>query len=210
LTVIKEFPKENKRSILFMVVNIFFGTFGFAIIQTFLSSYSMTVLHYEQANAGMPFLIAGATLMVISFPAALLANKIGRRLTMMIGCAGWVISALLIFLVGTPALFVPLMILTAAFYGLWYVNSFVTLIDAAPNDKTIGSMTALTTIANMAGMSAGPALTGVIIEAAGYNYGSIFLIQGITAALAFLALIPVKKGEIRTDESMAQEALSMK
>ena len=197
-TVIKGFPKENKRSILFMAFNIFLGMFGFSIIQAFMSSYNMTVMHAEQAKAGTPFLIAGATVMVAAFPAALLGNKIGRRLTMMIGTAGWVVSALLIFLFGSKTLFIPLMVLTAAFYGLWFVNSFVTLIDAAPDDKTIGTMTALTAMANMAGMSVGPAITGYVIEISGYNYGMIFLMQAIVAGLAFLALLPVKKGEMRT------------
>lgn len=197
LTVIKGFPKENKRSILFMVANIFFGMFGFSIIQAFMSSYNMTVMQADQAKAGTPFLIAGATVMVAAFPAALLANKIGRRLTMMIGCAGWMVSALFFFLFGSQTLFIPLMVLTAVFYGLWFVNSFVTLIDAAPDDKTIGTMTALTAMANMAGMSIGPAITGFIIEASGYNYGMIFLVQAVVAGLAFLALLPVKKGEMR-------------
>lgn len=205
-SVIKTFPKENKRSILFMVVNIFFGAFGFSIIQAFISSYNMTVLHADQSKAGIPFMIAGATVMVVAFPAALLANKIGRRLTMMIGCGGWIVSATLIFLLKSPALFIPLMVLTAAFYGLWYVNGFVTLIDAAPDDKTIGTMTAVTAMANMAGMSIGPAITGIIIEAAGYNYGMIFVVQAVTALLAFLALIPVKKGEMRTFTSSEDNA----
>ena len=205
-SVIKSFPKENKRSILFMAGNIFFGAFGFSIIQAFISSYNMTVLNADQSKAGIPFMIAGATVMVVAFPAALLANKIGRRLTMMIGCGGWVVSASLIFLLNSPALFIPLMVLTAAFYGLWYVNGFVTLIDAAPDDKTIGTMTALTAMANMAGMSIGPAITGIIIEAAGYNYGLIFVVQAATALLAFLALIPVKKGEMRTVTQLAEKA----
>lgn len=198
LSVIKTFPKENKRSILFMVGNIFFGAFGFSIIQAFISSYNMTVLLADQSKAGIPFMIAGATVMVVAFPAALLANKIGRRLTMMIGCGGWIVSAALIFLLNSAALFIPLMVLTAAFYGLWYVNGFVTLIDAAPDDKTIGTMTALTAMANMAGMSVGPAITGIIIEASGYNYSMIFVVQAVTALLAFLALLPVKKGEMRS------------
>ncbi len=202
LSIIRGFPKENKRSILFMVANIFFGMFGFSLIQAFMSSYNMTVLGAKEASAGVPFMIAGATVMIVAFPAALLANKIGRKRTMMIGCAGWVVSALLIFVIPSRGLFIPLMVLTAAFYGLWFVNSFVTLIDAAPDDKTIGTMTALTGMANMAGMSIGPALTGILIEASGYNYGMIFLAQVIVAALAFLALIPVKKGEMRETPAM--------
>ena len=202
LSVVRGFPKENKRSILFMVVNIFFGMFGFSLIQAFMSSYSMTALGFEESKAGLPFMIAGATVMIVAFPAALLANKIGRRLTMMIGCAGWVVVTLVIFLTHSTTLFIPLMVLTAAFYSLWFVNSFVMLIDAAPDDKTIGTMTALTGMANMAGMSVGPAITGILIEAAGYDYGMIFLMQAVVSALAFLALIPVKKGEMRQGQSV--------
>jgi maltose/moltooligosaccharide transporter len=197
ISVVRSFPPENKRSILFMALNIFLGMFGFSLIQAFISSYNMTVLGATQASAGLPFLVAGGTVMLVSFPAALLANKIGRKRTMMIGCIGWAISALLIFLLPSRGLFIPLMVLTAAFYGLWFVNSFVTLIDSAPDDKTIGTMTALTSMANMAGMSVGPALTGILIEAAGYNYSMIFLAQVIVVLLALLALIPVRKGEVR-------------
>ena len=207
LSIVRSFPAENKRSILFMCLNIFLGMFGFSLIQAFLSSYNMTVLGATQAAAGLPFLIAGGTLMVVAFPAALLANKIGRKRTMMIGCAGWAIAAMLIFLLKSPALFIPLMVLTGAFYGLWFVNSFVTLIDAAPDDKTIGTMTALTSMANMAGMSIGPAITGIVIEAAGYNYGVIFVAQTIVAGLALLALLPVKKGEMRAAQEANSQAL---
>ncbi len=197
LTVVRSFPAENKRSILFMALNIFLGMFGFSLIQAFISSYNMTVLGATQAAAGLPFLVAGGTVMVLSFPAALLANKIGRRRTMMIGCIGWALAALVIFLLPSKALFIPLMVLTATFYTLWFVNSFVTLIDASPDDKTLGTMTALTSMANMAGMSIGPAITGILIEASGYNYGMIFLAQVVVVLLAFLALLPVKKGEMR-------------
>ncbi len=197
ISIVRSFPSENKRSIGFMVLNIFLGMFGFSLIQAFISSYNMTVLGASQAAAGLPFLVAGGTVMLVSYPAALLANKIGRKRTMMIGCIGWAVSALLIFLLPSPGLFIPLMVLTAAFYALWFVNSFVTLIDAAPDDKTIGTMTALTSMANMAGMSIGPALTGIIIEATGYNYGMIFLVQVFVVLLAFLSLLPVKKGEMR-------------
>lgn len=197
LSIVRGFPSDNKRSVLFMVINIFLGMFGFSLIQGFLSSYNMTVLGANEASAGIPFMIAGGTLMVVSYPAALLANKIGRKRTMLIGCTGWAAAALLIFLFPSRILFIPLMVLTAAFYTLWFVNSFVTLIDAAPDDKTIGTMTALTSMANMAGMSIGPALTGILIEAASYNYGMIFLVQAIAAGLAVLALLPVKKGEVR-------------
>ena len=207
LSIVRSFPTENKRSILFMCLNIFLGMFGFSLIQAFLSSYNMTVLGATQAAAGLPFLIAGGTLMVVAFPAALLANKIGRKRTMMIGCAGWTIAAMLIFLLKSPAFFIPLMILTGAFYGLWFVNSFVTLIDAAPDDKTIGTMTALTAMANMAGMSIGPAITGIVIEAAGYNYGVIFVAQTIVAGLALLALLPVKKGEMRAAQEPGSQAM---
>jgi Na+/melibiose symporter-like transporter len=197
LSVVRSFPEQNKRSILFMTLNIFLGMFGFSLIQAFISSYNMAAMGATQAKAGLPFLIAGGTLMLTSFPAALLANKIGRKRTMMIGCLGWAIAALLIFLFPSDGLFIPLIIVVAFFYTLWFVNSFVTLIDAAPDDKTIGTMTALTAMANMAGMSVGPALTGIVIEASGYNYGMIFLVQVIVVLLAFLALIPVQKGEMR-------------
>jgi maltose/moltooligosaccharide transporter len=198
LAVVRSFPADNRRSILFMTGNIFLGMFGFSLIQAFISSYNMTVLGASESAAGLPFLVAGGTLMLVSFPAALLANKIGRKKTMMIGCLGWAAAALLIFLLPSKELFLPLIIAVAAFYTLWFVNSFVTLIDAAPDDKTIGTMTALTSMANMAGMSIGPALTGILIEATGYQYGMIFLVQVFVVGLAFLALLPVQKGEMRT------------
>jgi MFS family permease len=197
MSIVRNFPEANKRSILFMTANIFLGMFGFSLIQAFISSYNVTVLGAEQAKAGLPFMIAGGTLMLCSFPAALLANRIGRKKTMLIGCLGWAVFALFIFLFPSPGLFIPLLVLLAAFYTLWYVNSYVTLIDAAPDDKTIGTMTALTAMANMAGMSVGPALTGFLIEASGNQYGMIFLAQAVVVALAFLALLPVQKGEMR-------------
>jgi Na+/melibiose symporter-like transporter len=205
LDILKRFPEENKRSVLFMAVNIFLGAFGFSLIQAFLSSYNMTVLGQEQSKAGLPFLIAGGTVMIVAFPAALLAGRIGRRRTMLIGCAGWAAAALAIFLIRSPGLFIPLMVVTAAFYGLWYVNSFVGLIDAAPDDKTIGTMTALTSIANMVGMSVGPALAGVLIESTGYNYAMIFPLQAVVSVLAFLALLPVTKCEAREVPGAVQE-----
>jgi MFS family permease len=203
LAVLRGFPAENKRSILFMTANIFLGMFGFSLIQAYLSSYNLTVLGANPAGAGVPFLIAGGTMMLASFPAALLANRIGRRRTMLIGCAGWAVAALLIFAIPSKAVFIPLVVLTAAFYALWFVNSFVTLIDSAPDDSTIGTMTALTSMANMAGMSIGPALTGMLIEASGYRYGMIFLAQFIVCGLAFLTLLPVKTGEARENAEAA-------
>ncbi|MBK8794186.1 MAG: MFS transporter [Holophaga sp.] len=180
-----------------MALSIFLGMFGFSLIQAFISSYNMTVLGAEQAAAGLPFLVAGGAVMLASFPAALLADKIGRKRTMLIGCIGWAVSALLIFFLPSPALFLPLMIVTGIFYALWFVNSFVTLIDSAPTDGTLGVMTALTSMANMAGMSIGPALTGILIEATGYQYSMIFLVQVFVVAGAALALLPVSRGEPR-------------
>jgi Na+/melibiose symporter-like transporter len=211
LQVLRSFPPENLPSIIFMSINIFLGMFGFSLIQAFFSSYNMTVLGAAQAQAGVPFLVAGAVVMVVSYPAALLANRIGRRRTMIIGCAGWAATVLIVYLFPARGLFYPLTMLMAIFYGLWFVNSFVTLIDSAPNDKTIGTMTALTAIANMTGMSVGPAIGGVIIEATGYQYGMIFLIQAVVVSLALLSLLPVTRGEVReasADQAEAQPGLS--
>ncbi|MEI6290183.1 MAG: MFS transporter [Chloroflexota bacterium] len=197
ISVVRGFPKENIRSIIFLSLNIFLGMFGFSLIQAFISSYNMTVMGATQAKAGLPFMIAGATLLLMSFPAAMLSDKIGRRMTMMIGCVGWAIAALVIYLVPDKNLFIPMVIVVAAFYTLWFVNSFVAMIDAAPDDRTIGTMTAITSMANMAGMSIGPAITGFFIETSGYNYGVIFLAQTIVVFLGFLALLPVTRGEMR-------------
>jgi maltose/moltooligosaccharide transporter len=198
LQILRGFPPGNRRSILFLAINIFLGMFAFSLIQAFISSYNMTVLDAPEAQAGLPFLIAGATMMLVSFPAALLAGKIGRKRTMLIGCIGWALAVIVIYLVPSRALFIPLMVVTGIFYGLWFVNSFVALVDAAPDDQTVGTMTALTGMANMAGMSFGPLIAGIVIEASGYNYGVIFPIQAVALVLAILALLPVKKGEVRT------------
>ncbi len=205
-SILRGFPPENRRSVLVLGLNIFLGAFCFSLIQAFLSSYNVTVLGAPTASAGLPFLIAGATVMLVSYPAALLANRFGRKRTMLAGMAGWAVMALLIYLLPQRALFIPLIVITGLFYGLWYVNSFVALIDSAPDDRTIGTMTSLTTIANMAGMSVGPFLAGILIEATGYNYAMIFLLQTGVLALGMLALAPVTRGEMRGQAAAVQPA----
>ena len=142
-SVIKTFPKENKRSILFMVVNIFFGAFGFSIIQAFISSlqhdrfkrrpiqsrHSVYDSRSDRDGRGFP----GGSACKQDWPPSDHDDRL---------CGVDCYSNFDLFAQFASSVCSADGFLTAAFYGLWYVNGFVTLIDAAPDDKTIGTMTA--------------------------------------------------------------------
>ncbi|MBF0200307.1 MAG: MFS transporter, partial [Desulfamplus sp.] len=137
----------------------------------------------------------GVTLLLM--PAGQAADIIGRKRIFHTGLSGFVITTLLLGMSGSMEIFLILRFFQGLSVSLIATTSFAILSSVVPPEKRGRSM-GIIVAAVYAGLSAGPALGGIIVSYAGWR--TLFAVTG-TAALAALVLSMAKlKGEWRGEE----------
>ncbi|MHA1646246.1 MAG: MFS transporter [Promethearchaeota archaeon] len=89
---LKEVFSENDKSAIFLLLAIFASAFGFNAIETFYSSFAVSYLHWTDAEASKVLVMAPISVVLASVPIGKLSDRIGRRLSFMIGLVGLSLS----------------------------------------------------------------------------------------------------------------------
>lgn len=91
-------PKEKKRSLVFMLLTLFFLFNGSDTIQTFFTLFAKKELGIDTATATILMGVFALSLMIFAIPAGKLGQKIGRKKTILIGLGGALLLFTLFFL----------------------------------------------------------------------------------------------------------------
>jgi maltose/moltooligosaccharide transporter len=196
---LREIPKDNRQSIVCLMLCIFFYLYGYNAIETFFSSYIATTFNLSAGTAGSILAIVALSFLVFAFPSAMLANKIGRKKTILIGLAIFSIAVIAIWFVKA---LVPVMCLLPVCGFAWAminINGLPMILDTSHDESKMGLFSGLYFIAATLGGIMGPVLNGFFIDLAGKNYSIIFLVCPVSFMLSFLALSGVRKGEIKAN-----------
>lgn len=196
---LRTLPADYARSLGFLLFSNLLAYVALAQMQAFLSSYGVFSLSMDESSAAMLVAIPAIAFMVVAVPAGLLANKIGRKNTQIIGLAGYAVGALVIYLFpDVNMLYVGLLIcgLTWPFANVVQVAMIV---DSAPVETLIGTYTGLRQIAVTLGFIVGPILGGSLVELMGNDYRWVWLIMFVFLVLSVGAILPVTRGEIKND-----------
>jgi MFS family permease len=194
---LRRIPKESIPSLALIIAAIFFYMLGFNSVETFFSSYCVSTLGVSEGTASLIFSAAYISFIIFAIPSGMLAGRIGRKRTMMLGLL--IFSVLLVIAYFTPV--VPVIVAIMAFGGLAWalinINGLPMVVDISESDRMMGTFTGLYFIATTLAAVLGPILNGWVIDTTGRNYSLIFIICPVFFVFSMLVLVPVKGGEAK-------------
>ena len=188
-------PREVKRSLIFMLLSIFFWFTAYNAVTTAFSRYTKVVWGLEGGGFANCLMVATVAAIISYIPIGNIASRIGRKKTIMGGvllmaaCYGIAIFA---------TSYHPVINVVFALIGMAWaainVNSYP-MIVAMSKGCDIGKFTGTYYTFSMAAQIVTPILSGVLLE--NISYGTLFPYALVFSLLAFLTMTQVKHGDVK-------------
>lgn len=191
----KKLEKAKFRSFLLILASIFMWFMGYNAVSSNLSVYCVKVLGLSEGVAGIISGVSMGISAIAFIPVGMLAVKIGRKKSIILGFALAVVSYVLVWIFVRPGDNLLPAVLFAAFYliagfGLIIanVNTFPMVVELS-KAQDVGKYTGYYYMATMSAQAITPAIAGLFMDSVG-NY-SLFGYSAVcvVAAIAFMALV---------------------
>jgi len=204
-TGIKQLSKDEKKSLLLILLGVFFWFTGYNAVETFFTLYATNTLGMDAGGASMTLSIFSLTFLVFAVPSGYIAVKTGRKKAILIGLAGLIV------------LFVPMIFLTNAwvaraclflggfFWAMVNINSLPMVVQLSGEEK-VGAFVGYYYFFSFASQIVSPILFGFIRDMVGH-YKVLFLYACIAFVLAGLSLLFVRHGEDKPVQVSAAQVL---
>lgn len=195
---IKNYKRSRFVSFLLILASIFMWFMGYNAISSNLSIYLTKTLNLSSGLGGVISGISMGISAVAFIPVGMLAVKIGRRKSIMLGFGFATISFILIyFFASSPsaaAVYLYTIFYLIAGFGLIIanVNTFPMVVELASSGDT-GKYTGFYYAATMSAQAITPFIAGLIMDKWGSKY--LFLYSTICVAIAILLMVFVKHGD---------------
>jgi Na+/melibiose symporter-like transporter len=210
------FTRKDK-SPMFILLAILFWFIAYNSLETFFTLFGVNYLGLDGGDSAFQISYIGLVFMVMAVPAGILASKIKRKRTIMIGILIMITCVILMYVMPVDLLtlkFASLM--GSGFYVLsiilmfagvgWAminVNSLPMVVDMT-DDEHIGTYTGLYYFHSQLAATLGPVFFGWTIQWAHNDYRLMMVIAPFFFLLAFLMMIGVRKGEADTAPEVAE------
>ena len=197
------------RSILCLLMAIFFWFIAYNTVDTWFTSYGTFTLGWTPGMSSQTKLPFALAIILFAIPAGFIARKIGRKRSIMIGLVGMMaMIAFVPFTGGSRTFILVLLGVAGVFWALVNVNSIVMLWELSR--KKLGAQTGIYYVFSQTSAAIAPSLFGLIIFlpmisvlfpatniwVAIWPFSIIFLIA------AFLFMLGVKRGEAGEEETL--------
>ena len=195
---IKNYKRSRFASFLLILASIFMWFMGYNAISSNLSIYLTKTLNLSSGLGGVISGISMGISAVAFIPVGMLAVKIGRRKSIMLGFGFATISFILIYrFASSPsaaAVYLYTIFYLIAGFGLIIanVNTFPMVVELASSGDT-GKYTGFYYAATMSAQAITPFIAGLIMDKWGSKY--LFLYSTICVAIAILLMVFVKHGD---------------
>jgi MFS family permease len=211
------FTRKDK-SPMFILLAILFWFIAYNSLETFFTLYGVNHLGLDGGDSAFQISYIGLVFMVMAVPAGILASKIKRKRTIMIGIIIMISCVVLMYVIPSQTLttqFASLM--GSGFYVLsiilmfagvgWAminVNSLPMVVDMT-DDDLIGTYTGLYYFHSQLAATLGPVLFGWTIQLSNNDYRLMMVIAPFFLVLAFFMMMGVRKGEADTAPEAAAD-----
>lgn len=209
---VKTLSKGEKKSMIFMLIALFFNSNATDSIQTYFTTFAKYELGFTEGNASLIITLFAAATVIGAIPAGKLAQKYGRRKIIM---GGW-IGVLAFFLAYGISKWQPLLYVAivagGALIACVTINTLPLVLEIGGIER-VGTFTGYYYTATFSASIVGPVLVGAMFDATKafsstgeVNYWSLFFYAPVCFALALLCMSQVKHGETNTisDEMIDQ------
>ena len=193
----EKLPKDKLLSLMLILASVALWFTGYNAITSKYSVYATNVLNKDYNTT---LLIAQAAAVVSYIPVGMLASKIGRKKSILIGVGLLTVAfggAIFIDAASPSWLISILFALAGIAWATINVNSFPMVVELAKG-STIGKYTGYYYTASMAAQVVTPILSGALMDAFG-TMSVLFPYATIFVALSFVTMLFVKHGDSRPD-----------
>jgi len=191
-------PPEVKRSLIFLLISVFFWFTAYNAVTTAFSRFVGVVWDLHNNDYATCLLVATVAATVSYVPIAFISGKIGRKKTIL---AGIVLMAASYIITGFYPHFSASINLFFALVGIGWaainVNSYPMVVEMCKAGE-IGKYTGTYYTFSMAAQVFTPVFSGYLLEH--ISYRTLFPYAFIFSALAFLTMLMVKHGDSRPDK----------
>lgn len=201
-------PKPVKKSLFFLLISISLWFIGYNGVSTWFTTYATEVWGVNIGGASLCLTIATVAAIITYLPAGIIAGKIGRKKTIMIGVlllgscflVGFIYSLFVNFL--HPALYI-LFALVGVGWATINVNSLPMVVEMC-HGSDIGKFTGFYYSFSMAAQIITPIVAGFLLQ--NVSYKSLFIYSATFVFLSFVTMCFVKHGDTKIERKRGLEA----
>ena len=201
-------PKEVKRSLTFLLVSVSLWFIAYNGMETWFTTYAVRMWGMALGEASVCMLTASAGAIVFFIPSGMIASKIGRKTTILLGVACMALSFLGGFLVTLlhPS-FSPVLYALFAMLGMGWafinVNSLPMVLEMC-RESDSGKFTGYYYTFSMAAQIVTPIFAGWLMS--NISYLILFPYAAFFAIIAFITMTFVKHGDTGFEAKKGLEA----
>ncbi len=186
---IRQVATERDRSGLFLLGAIFCWFVGWNATEAFFTLYAREILGISVGSGTQMLTAFAATLILFSIPSGLIATRVGRKPTILVGLAGMAVGTLLAFFMRSQTILLVLLAVMGAFWALVNINSLPMVYDLSKSGR-IGAYTGLYYFASSAAAITGPIVGGALVDLTSYR--AIWPFTALFLALAMVCMSQVR------------------
>jgi MFS family permease len=187
-----------------LLMGMFFTYVGIGMVWSILTVYA-TSLGASAATAGATISAFGASRLLVSIPAGMISERLGRIRVMLVGLLLVAIASFIALAVHSMATLITCLLLQGVGSACYGTAALSAVTDRGTPVTRVRDMAAYQT-ATQIGLSIGPGLGG--LSAAAWGYGAPFACQGAMALIAFLAVMRMPADKIVKPEKAALASAS--
>ncbi|MCR4903726.1 MAG: MFS transporter [Butyrivibrio sp.] len=186
-------PKDVLRSMIFLLLSVFFWYASYNAVTTAFSRYVVEVWHlYDGAYANC-LMVATVAAIISYIPIGSIAGKIGRKKTILIGVALMILCYLIAAFMPTYHNWLYIMFGIIGFgWAAINVNSYPMVVEMSSHN-VIGKYTGTYYVFSMAAQVFTPVASGFLLEHVSYR--TLFPYAVFFSVLAFITMAQVKHGD---------------
>ena len=188
-----QMSREELRSLVFIILAIFFCYFGFNSIETYFTLFATKRFDISAGDASMLMTIFPLAFFITAVPMGILATRIGRKRVLQLGIAVNFIAFIAAYFVTNMYLVGALLVLVGIFWGGIVVNALPMVVEWGGETRA-GLYTSIYYLfTGPAGMLS-PIAFGIVYDLT-KSYDNIFLFCNAAFIIAFICLLFVRHGE---------------
>ena len=201
-------PKPVKRSLGFLLASIALWYIGYNGVTTWFTTYISEIMGEGLGTASRCLLVATAGAIVSYIPIGAVASKVGRRKTILAGCALLAACFFTGFLLTTAfstlnfAMYIVFALVGLAWAAI-NVNSFPMVVEMCKGSD-IGKFTGYYYTASMAAQVVTPVLAGTLMRHVSYKI--LFPYAALFVALSFVTMCFVRHGDSKAEAKRGLDA----
>lgn len=188
----KPLSKADKYNLVILILSVFFWFFGFNAIESFGSIYANNVFN-DPKIWGTVVIVLTICSMVSFIPAGMLADKIGRKKTVLLGLLFIILAATgCSFFKEYNILFLLLIAVCGIGWAMINCNSYPMVVEIA-NKTNVGKYTGYYYTASMLAQTITPIFVGILFYFSETGYTILFPYASIAMAIAAILFATIKR-----------------